>query len=99
KRSKRDWSSDVCSSDLKGYAISYEERVKGAVSISSPIFDPLMNIIATLTILIPTVRIDDYNIESLINSIVSGSNEITEKLNVTRSEERRVGKERKCRGW
>lgn len=67
----------------KGYAISYEERVKGAVSISSPIFDPLMNIIATLTILIPTVRIDDYNIESLISSIVSGSNEITEKLNVT----------------
>jgi len=63
-----------------GYAISYGERVKGAFSISTPIFDPFTKIFAALTIIIPLVRKDDYDVDLLINKMIEGAREITMKL-------------------
>lgn len=64
----------------QGYAFSYGERVKGAVSISAPIFDSFSNVIASLSITIPSVRFGDYDREELIKETITMANEITEKL-------------------
>ncbi len=65
-----------------GFAASHGERVKGASSISAPIFDPFSNIFAALTIIIPSARADDYNFEDLTDKIVNGAKEITDKLGI-----------------
>lgn len=64
-----------------GYAISYGERVKGAVSISSPIFDPLQNIIASISITIPSVRFEEYDMDTLIALVKQSANTITKQMN------------------
>ncbi|UOR11345.1 IclR family transcriptional regulator [Halobacillus amylolyticus] len=63
-----------------GFATSHGERVKGAGSISAPIFDPFSNIFAALTTIIPSARVDDYNFEEFTDKIVKGAKEITDKL-------------------
>lgn len=64
----------------RGYGISDGERVKGAISISAPIFDPFSKIFASLTIIIPSARIDEYNLKELIKKLQDGAKEITSKL-------------------
>lgn len=73
---------DLEKTKKNGYAISYGERVKGAVSISTPIFDPFSRIFAALTTIIPSVRIDEHNIEQLKTKMIAGAAEITEKLRI-----------------
>lgn len=63
-----------------GYAFSQGERVKGAVSISAPIFDSLSNVIALISVTIPSVRFRDYNFETLVNETIVAAKEITDKL-------------------
>lgn len=63
-----------------GYANSNGERVKGAVSISTPIFDPFSNILSALTVMIPSVRMDENDLDDLIKKMKDGATEITEKL-------------------
>lgn len=78
--SKEDLLRDLESIRKNGFAVSYGERIKGAVSISAPIFDPFSNIFASITTLIPSVRMEEHSKEKLIEVIVNGANEITEKL-------------------
>lgn len=64
----------------EGFAVSYGERVKGANSISAPIFDPFKQIVAGISITIPTVRFEEYDLQTLINQVVDAGDEITNKM-------------------
>src|SRR5699024_11607612 len=68
-RSKRDWSSDVCSSDLFNYGKNQKNME-----------EKLQNVLKSVEIIMPRE--------------LQGKQEL-EKIGITRSEERRVGKE--CR--
>lgn len=65
-----------------GYAISFGERVKGATSISAPIFNPFSEVLAAITVTIPDARINDYSMESLTNDLLESALEITNKLRI-----------------
>lgn len=64
----------------QGYAVSYGERVKGAVSISAPISNEYSEVLASVTIIIPSARIEEYVIEELIQEVIKGTTEIMEQL-------------------
>lgn len=64
----------------EGYAISNSERVKGAVSVSAPIRLADGKPVASITIIIPVVRIDDYVQEQLIENVLKATKEIEERL-------------------
>lgn len=81
-------SKEALKRDLKkireqGYGISYGERVRGAVSISAPVFTPFSEIFASVSITIPTIRLEDYNVEALVKELLEGTAEITRKLRPT----------------
>src|SRR5207249_8998528 len=90
-RSKRDWSSDVCSSDLGfaklGAVAAHEKAVRAAVEVglSAP-SGYYMERNA------PVQRVVD-------SSVVVVLAELLDAGSVGRSEERRVGKEGGARGW
>lgn len=76
---------DALQSELRkirrqGYAVSYGERVRGAFSISAPVFNSFSEIIASVSITIPTVRLEDYHIPSLVKQLLEGTREITNRL-------------------
>lgn len=62
----------------QGYAISKSERIKGANSITSPIFDPYSRLLASITITIPSARIDEYNLNEITEIILNAAKEISE---------------------
>lgn len=64
----------------QGYAISRGERVRGAVSLSAPVFNPFGEIFASVTITIPSVRLEDYDVDLLIKQLLEGTRDITNKL-------------------
>ncbi|ASV69310.1 hypothetical protein CKF48_19545 [Cytobacillus kochii] len=64
----------------RGYAKSNGERVKGAISYSAPIFNPQNEILASISITIPSVRIDDYEEEELVETVIEGARIITGKI-------------------
>ena len=66
----------------QGYAVSHGERVKGAVSISAPIINEYSEVLASITIIIPSARIEEYDVDVLIKEVVKGTSEISEKLSV-----------------
>jgi IclR family transcriptional regulator, KDG regulon repressor len=63
-----------------GYAISSGERVKGAASISAPIFNPFNEILAGLSVAIPAARFEEYDEKMLIELIKEGADEITKAI-------------------
>lgn len=63
-----------------GYAISYGERIKGAMSISVPIRNRFKEVFAVLTVTLPNVREDEYDIPKLTRDMMDGANEIQENL-------------------
>src|SRR5207249_6155410 len=90
-RSKRDWSSDVCSSDLN--------EDKTVIRTGVGLFYSLLPLLAGDFAANPTQVITPFDTAGLqsglpvtyTNVYVGGSNPLT------RSEERRVGKESRCR--
>lgn len=64
----------------QGYAISFGERIKGAVSISAPIFNPFYEILAGLSIAIPSPRFEEYDKDTLIELIKEGAEKITKAI-------------------
>src|SRR5699024_11280897 len=93
-RSKRDWSSDVCSSDLittkkgqKGKARVTYDGWYGSQSFSKEM--PLIN----------GSQLHDLRVEAYINEFNNTTNlpPARREKYIKRSEERRVGKERKTR--
>lgn len=65
----------------KGYAISYGERVKGAFSLSVPIFCSSKHVEDSMSIIIPIARIEDYNIDDLIVLLKQRAKEVSDILN------------------
>lgn len=66
----------------QGYGVSYGERVKGATSVSAPIFNPSLEVLASITITIPDARVNDYSLELLAKNLLEGAREISNKLRV-----------------
>lgn len=64
----------------QGYAISFGERLKGAVSISAPIFNPFHELIAGLSIVIPSPRFEGYDEKMLIELVKEGAAKITKPV-------------------
>src|SRR5699024_11676939 len=95
-RSKRDWSSDVCSSDLKTL-----HRDKGYIHAivrlhkqESMVFQRKLTILIDANSLQVENYTDNKPMLEIFNQFQS-----TDEVSVTRSEERRVGKECGCRLW
>ncbi|WP_019416261.1 IclR family transcriptional regulator [Paenisporosarcina sp. TG20] len=64
----------------RGYAISYGERVKGAISISAPISNRFKEVFADLTITFPSVREEEYNLEKFTEDLLDGTAEIERNM-------------------
>jgi IclR family KDG regulon transcriptional repressor len=64
----------------QGYAISYGERLKGVFGVSTPIFNPFNEVIAAISIVIPTARREEFTDEELIRIMKEGAQEITDLL-------------------
>ena len=63
-----------------GYAVSYGERIKGAMSISVPIRNRFREVFAVLTVTLPNVREDEYDIPQLTKEMLKGASEIQENF-------------------
>lgn len=64
----------------QGYAISYGERVKGTFSLSAPIFYPSKHVAAGISIVIPTARIEEFEIKKLIELLLSRTKELYDSI-------------------
>ncbi|WP_042351038.1 IclR family transcriptional regulator [Bacillus massiliigorillae] len=64
----------------QGYAISNGERVIGAFSISAPIMDRFQQILATVSLMIPTVRIKESEVETYIHHVKETAAMISQQL-------------------
>lgn len=62
------------------YAKSNSERVRGACSVTAPILNASHQIIASVTIIIPEVRYNDYDEQQLIETIKQVGLEIEKQL-------------------
>lgn len=62
------------------YAKSNSERVRGACSVTAPILNASHQIIASVTIVIPEVRYNDYDEQQLIETIKQVALEIEKQL-------------------
>ncbi|WP_413299913.1 IclR family transcriptional regulator [Bacillus sp. 1P10SD] len=64
----------------QGYSISHGERIIGAFSISAPIKNRFNEVIASLSLAMPTSRVDESETCTLINKLVNTSNLISDEL-------------------
>ena len=78
--SAEDLKKDIIKIRKMGYAISYGERVKGAISISVPIKNRFKEVFAVMTITFPNVREEEYDMENLTRMLLEAAAEIEEKL-------------------
>lgn len=62
------------------FSLSYSERVKGACSVSAPILSPEGHAVASVTIVIPDVRYNDYDQQQLITIVTNAARSIAEQL-------------------
>lgn len=62
------------------FAKSNSERVRGACSVTAPILNASHQIIASVTIVIPEVRYNDYDEQQLIDTIKQVAQEIEKQL-------------------
>src|SRR5699024_11916183 len=83
-RSKRDWSSDVCSSDLHAVRLAFKEGAKN------------IKVMSTGGIMSATDQVDDTELS--LEELTMAVKEAHSKHMTVRSEERRVGKECRDRG-
>src|SRR5206468_9917401 len=96
-RSDRDWSSDVCSSDLVFLAATKAKNAKNALAFLSGIDEPATQLaFSKAKGSIPVVH--DVDVSSL-PAYQRMSTRAFWTSPVLRSEERRVGKEWRCRVW
>jgi DNA-binding IclR family transcriptional regulator len=81
----RESESEVLFRDLKlirerGYAVSRNERVSGALSISAPILSHNGSVVAGLTISGPIERFSEKTIEKNISLVARAASEISNKM-------------------
>jgi IclR family transcriptional regulator, KDG regulon repressor len=79
-KSKEDLYKELVKIRRNGFATSYGERVKGAFSVSAPIMNRFQDVVASLSLTIPTVRVDEDNIEYYIDHVKKTAQLISEKL-------------------
>ncbi|WP_339261989.1 IclR family transcriptional regulator [Lysinibacillus sp. FSL K6-3209] len=65
---------------VQRFAISNSERVRGACSVSAPILNASHQIIASVTLVIPEVRYNDYDENHLIATILNVAANIEKQL-------------------
>ena len=65
---------------LNGYSLSYGERVQGAFGLCAPIKNRFNEVIAGISITIPTVRMDKEKIDLYIEQVKRAARLISEKL-------------------
>lgn len=71
---------DLSTIQKNGYALSFGERIPGVCSVSAPIFNRENEIVASVSISAPIVRINEEIISNFIAAIKEVANLITEKL-------------------
>lgn len=64
----------------KGFAISWEERNVGVFSISAPIRNRYNNVIAGISLTIPTVRVEEKMVEKYVKSVQNAADAISKAL-------------------
>ena len=64
----------------QGYSMSHGERVKGAISISAPVINEYSEVLASITLLIPSVRIEEYDKEILIQEVLQACSEVNQNI-------------------
>jgi IclR family transcriptional regulator, KDG regulon repressor len=64
----------------QGYAMSYGERVKGAFSVSAPIMNRFNEVVAGISLTIPTVRVDNEKIDVYIENVKKTASLISQRL-------------------
>ncbi|MEW6662615.1 MAG: IclR family transcriptional regulator [Bacillota bacterium] len=64
----------------QGYAISCGERLKGAFSISVPIWNRDSRVIASMSVLIPEARMDTEKLDSYKNILIEGGKIISRRM-------------------
>ena len=64
----------------KGYAVSHGERIKGAMSISVPIRNRFAEVFAVLTVTLPSVREDEFDIPNLTQDVLEAAKAIEENM-------------------
>jgi IclR family KDG regulon transcriptional repressor len=64
----------------QGYAISYGERVVGAFSICAPIYNRLEEVIASISITVPAVRLEEAKIGIFLKFVLDCASNISGKL-------------------
>ena len=79
---------DVLRKQLKiikndGYAITYAEYIDGVFGFGAPIFDSTNEIVASMGILAPEIRINDKNKNELVNNVKKCSIEISKRMGST----------------
>ena len=75
--SKADLLQQLYESRNKGYALTKGERVKGATSISVPIFAHNQLLLGALSVTFPYIRYGEYDIEHLISLLKQASQRIS----------------------
>src|SRR5690606_40983275 len=88
----RDWSSDVCSSDLLALAATREIEVLGEVEL----FARALADLSTQGYMPRVLAVTGTNGKTTVTAM---ARQLVEASGLTRSEERRVGKEGAHRGW
>ena len=64
----------------QGFAISNGERVVGASSVSAPILSPNGRPVASVTIILPTIRFADYEEHLLLDYVMNAKKQIEKQL-------------------
>lgn len=78
--SKEQLVEDLRKIKAQGYAISNGERVKGTMSFSAPILNEYSEVLAAMTIVIPSVRIEEYDKDVLLQEVLKGCAEVNAQL-------------------
>ncbi|MEO4052256.1 IclR family transcriptional regulator [Solibacillus sp. CAU 1738] len=79
-RDKATLQSDLQTIRERGYAISFGERVVGAYSVSAPILTPIGRPVASVTIILPSIRCADYQEHLLIDYVMDAKKQIEKQL-------------------
>lgn len=76
---------DVCEIRKQGYAESYGERIKGVFSMSVPVYNSANAVEASLSVLVPTARIEDSDIEGIRVVLLQHADKLSRRLGATTS--------------
>ena len=66
----------------RGYAISFGERLEGAVGIAAPVFDEANAVVASLQYTIPLHRFDQERVPELVRMLLQYSSKLTGLIRV-----------------